>query len=496
MGEAEAVSETLSEPNLHIGLLAIRNEFLNISELKHCLDVRKKHFQKNQQVLDLGDVLVQQRYLTPQDLEYLLMIAANEAGAPAVALGDIEAEFDRHVAELKPGADFGEFVIEEEIGRGGMGIVFRARSRDKDEPCALKILIGGKDATVRDIERFKKEATVMAPLIHPGIVKILEVGRHKGLDFIAMEFVDGVSLKELVGDKALGDDTALLVIRSASEAVAFMHSHGIIHRDIKPENIMVRPDGSAALMDFGLAGWDKIEILAGRGSIGTPMYQPPEQAEVGGPFGKISEASDVYGLGATLYFLLTARHPFLGKTVQEVRAKIKAAAPDPITASSPKVHAAAEALCLRCLKKRQNERFGTPKELIEHIDKVLGILLPNADAQKQGRTRLLRRIQAAVRVKSDAGPTPGKRPEGAAPAGPKARRSDAGKVKRPAASTDRGKPLPGGPARRPRRPGQPSDGGPILRPPAGPGGLSTGAIVAIATAGVCVVIVGLLLLSR
>ncbi len=400
------VSDAVSDADMHLGLLAIRNEFVNISELKHCIEARKKLQQKGQPTGDLGDMLVQQRYLTPQDLEYLHMIRSGEAAtAGSITLAQIEAEFAGHIQEIKPGADFGTYRIEEEIGRGGMGIVFKASALEGSgagEPIALKILIGGKDASVRDIERFKKEATVMAPLIHPGIVKIIEVARHKGLDFIAMEYIDGMSLKDLVGDKPLADDIALLVTRSAGEAVSFMHSHGIIHRDIKPENIMVRPDGSAVLMDFGLAGWDKIEVLAGRGSIGTPMYQPPEQADVGGPFGKISEASDVYGLGATLYFLLTARHPFLGKTVQEVRTKIKQAAPDPLTQTNSKVHAATEGLCLRCLKKRQTERFGTPRELVEAIDKVLGVILER-DSDVQARQRLVRRIAAATRKRSDTG---------------------------------------------------------------------------------------------
>lgn len=395
--------QTLEEPDLFLGLLAIRNEFVNLSELKHCVDVRQKIFDKSKQALELGEVLVQQRYLTPQDLEYLHMLRSAEKNSQTVAMQEIESEFESHVSELKTGSNFGSYRMEEEIGRGGMGIVFRAADLENDEEdVALKILIGGKDATVRDIERFKKEATVMAPLIHRGIVKILEVGRHKGLDFIAMEFVQGVSLKELVGEKALSADLALSVIQSAAEAVAFMHSHGIIHRDIKPENIMVRPDGSSVLMDFGLAGWDKIEILAGRGSIGTPMYQPPEQADVGGPFGKISPASDVYGLGATLYYLLTARHPFLGRTVKEVRDKIKTKPPDPIRQINPKVHPAAEALCLRCLKKRQSERFKNPKELSSNIKKVLTLLAADGGGEK-AKVRLMRRVSAGIRRRSESG---------------------------------------------------------------------------------------------
>ena len=226
-----------------------------------------------------------------------------------------------------------------------------------------------------------------------------------GMDFIALEFVQGVSLKQLVGDKPLNGDEALFVTKSAAEAVGFMHSHGIIHRDIKPENIMVRPTGEAVLMDFGLAGWEKIEILAGRGSIGTPMYQPPEQADVGGPFGKISEASDVYGLGATLYFLITARHPFLGRSVKEVREKIKKIPPDSPRKINPKIHAMVDALCLRCLRKRQNERFQTPKDLADHVEKVLPLV--SKDEKIDVETRVQRRVSAAARksAKSDTGRT-------------------------------------------------------------------------------------------
>lgn len=422
--------QTLAEPDLYLGLLAIRNEFVNLSELKHCVDVREKLFKKTNQALDLGEVLVQQRYLTPQDLEYLHMLREAEPGEGQVAMKAIEDEFDAHVAELKPGAPFGDYRMEAELGRGGMGIVFRAVHSETHEPCALKILIGGKNATVRDIERFKKEATVMAPLIHQGIVKIFEVGRHKGLDFIAMEYVEGVSMKELVGEEALGDDIALTAIRSAADAVGFMHSHGIIHRDIKPENIMVRPDGRAVLMDFGLAGWDKIEILAGRGSIGTPMYQPPEQADVNGPFGKISPASDVYGLGATLYYLLTARHPFLGRSVKEVRDKIKTQPPDPIRQLNPKIHAAVEALCLRCLRKRQNERFQTPKELNSHIKKVLKLLEGESERKKDNpKVKLTRRVAAMQRKRGDGASDQGKKRPGSG------RKSGQGSVRAPTRKT-------------------------------------------------------------
>jgi serine/threonine protein kinase len=397
-----AVATTQSDKplDLRVGQLAIRQEFINLSELKHCVAVREKLLKKGRRIDNFGEVLVQERYLTPENLEYLLMIAGAEAKTGPVTLEQIESEFRAQVKEIRTGAMFGIYKILGELGRGGMGVVLHALDTDRDEECALKILIGGDNATVRDIERFKKEATVMMPLIHPGIVKILNLGRVKGLDYIALEYVDGQSLKEVAKENPdIAPDECLEIIRSAAEAVAFIHGEGIIHRDIKPENIMVRKsDGSAVLMDFGLAGWDKIEILAGRGSIGTPMYQPPEQAEVGGPFGKISPASDVYGLGATLYYLLTNHHPFTGRSVKEVREKIKRIPPTPPSAHRPGIPELVEALVLRSMKKRQSERFSTPKDLVEHIDKILKLI------QSSGRRKRVRGSKGASKKNTGKNP--------------------------------------------------------------------------------------------
>lgn len=387
----ESVTEATSDIDLRVGQLAIRHEFLNLSELKHCMKVWEKLLKKGRRVDDFGEILVQERYLTPENLEYIHMIATAEPVENKVTLSDIEAEFKNQVAEIKKGAKFGPYLIEDELGRGGMGVVLKAVDTDNNVEIALKILIGQDKATVRDIERFKKEATVMMPLIHGGIVKILGVGRIKGLDYIAMEYIRGKSLKEIVKELQenkkkpyINQIRALEIIRSAAEAVAFIHGHGIIHRDIKPENIMVRDsNGEAVLMDFGLAGWDKIEILAGRGSIGTPMYQPPEQAEVGGPFGKISEASDVYGLGATLYYLITNSHPFTGRSVKEVREKIKKEPPITPSARRKDLSEAAESLILRCMKKPQKDRFKTPKDFIDAIDKVINFLDPEYKKRKK-----------------------------------------------------------------------------------------------------------------
>lgn len=397
-----ASADSNSDFDLRLGQLAIQKEFLNLSELKHCVAVREKLLKKGHRVDDFGEVLVKERYLTPENLEYLLMLANAEQQNGPVTLAVIEQDYRAQVAEIKEGARFGHFTIGKELGRGGMGVVLQAFDEQRKEDVALKILIGGDKATVRDIERFKKEATVMMPLIHRGIVRIHDVGRINGLDFISMEFVRGQSLKELVKDQnLLSPVECLRIIRSACEAVAFIHSQGIIHRDIKPENIMVRTeDGSAVLMDFGLAGWDKIEILAGRGSIGTPMYQPPEQAEVGGEFGDITEASDVYGLGATLYYLITGHHPFSGRSVKEVREKIKFQMPLKPASKRAEIPEVVESIIMRCMRKKQSERFANPKDLSEAIDKVLKVLgapaAPAPDPRRGQSPGRLRRNSKAV----------------------------------------------------------------------------------------------------
>ncbi len=371
-GRTEGITfdvEKLTEEDLILGMLCVQHEFINLSELIFCFALQAKAEAKGEGRPTVGEVLLHQRYLTSQDVEYLGMVGKPDT---VPTFKDIEAEFLKNVARIAPGAELGTYKIVEEIGRGGMGVVFRAKDLETKEDVALKVLIGGEKSSVRDIERFKKEATVMQPLVHDNIVNITDVGREKGLDYIAMNFVRGKSLKTLVADDGpMSSAAALEVTRQAAEAVGFIHGHGIIHRDIKPDNIMLDDDGRAFLMDFGLAGWEKIEIIQGRGAIGTPMYQPPEQTDVGGPFGKISHASDVYGLGATLYYLLTAKHPFTGKTVAAIRERIRTEPPPRPRETVPQISAEAERICMKCLEKKQDDRYARPKDLAAAIERYL-----------------------------------------------------------------------------------------------------------------------------
>ncbi len=364
--------------DLRLGYLAIATEYINLAELKWCLQVQAE----NNPPPPLGKVLVREGYLAQRDLEYLHMVFASrqeksDPPDPLLMAQDLSIErIERAVVArlgraLRSGT-FGRFQVLGQIGRGGMGVVLRAREGDDDDPVALKLLVGSGGATVKDIERFKKEAAIMAQIRHPNIVQIHDVGREKGLDYIAMEYIDGVSLAEMLDERLPDVDEVLSIAKDMSGALQFIHQRGIYHRDLKPANIMLEESGRAVLMDFGLAVFDKFEVKGPKtGSVGTPQYQPPEQAEVGGRFGKITPASDVYGLGATCYHLLTGAPPFEGTDRAEIRRLVLTLEPPPIHELAPRVPHEVEAVIAKAMAKRSEDRFATPGEMGKELDRVI-----------------------------------------------------------------------------------------------------------------------------
>lgn len=382
-----------SVDDLRLGYLAIQAEYINLAELKWCLQVQAE----TQPPPPLGKVLVREGYLDTRGLEYLLMVyaARMKEHAAREALGDDEAgaappdpllfapagelsieRIERAVVArlgraLKSGV-FGRFRILGQVGRGGMGVVLKAQDDRDPEPVAVKLLIGSGGATVKDIERFKKEAAIMAQIRHDNIVQIYDVGREKGLDFIVMEFIDGISLAEMLDEKLPSIEETVSTGVDMCGALQFIHSRGIFHRDLKPANIMLETSGRAVLMDFGLAVFDKFEVKGPRtGSVGTPQYQPPEQAEVGGRFGKIGPWSDVYGLGATLYHLLTGSPPFEGTDRAQIRRQVLQSHPLPVRDMNPKVPPRVAAIVEKAMAKNSADRYATPAEMGRELAKVL-----------------------------------------------------------------------------------------------------------------------------
>jgi hypothetical protein len=266
---------------------------------------------------------------------------------------------------------FGDYEIESELARGGMGVVFRARQISLNRPVALKMILAGQLANDTDVKRFYTEAEAAANLDHPGIVPIYEVGQHEGQHYFSMGFVEGQSLAQRLAGGPLPPREAAALMVKVAEAIEFAHQHGVIHRDLKPDNILLDRSGSPRVTDFGLAKRLQSDSgLTGSGQImGTPSYMPPEQA--GGSRGDVGPAADVYALGATLYELLTGRPPFRADTPLDTLIQVIENQPVPPRSLNAKVPRDLETLCLKCLEKIPSNRFRSAQELAEELERFL-----------------------------------------------------------------------------------------------------------------------------
>ena len=209
--------------------------------------------------------------------------------------------------------DFGDYELLEQIGRGGQGVVFRARQKSLNRTVALKIIGLGQWATKAHLKCFRLEAEAAARLEHPGIVPIHEVGERDGSCYFSMKFVEGGQLDEVARREPMPIRPAVELIAKVARTVHYAHEHGILHRDIKPGNILLDAKGEPHLTDFGLARLVESEssVTHTLAVLGTPSYMAPEQAV--GNNAQVTGATDVYGLGAVLYQLLTGQPPFAGE---------------------------------------------------------------------------------------------------------------------------------------------------------------------------------------
>ena len=232
-------------------------------------------------------------------------------------------EFDYRMIKRNPHrsktfADFGDYELLEVIGRGGQGVVYRARQKSLNRTVALKVIGLGHWATDAHLKRFRREAEAAASLDHPGIVPIYEVGERDGSCYFSMKLVEGGQLDEVAKREPMPiRQAAAELIAKVARTVHYAHEHNILHRDIKPGNILLDGEGEPHLTDFGLARLVETESTVTRTMevLGTPSYMAPEQAV--GNNAAVSRATDVYGLGAVLYQLLTGQPPFAGGTTYE-----------------------------------------------------------------------------------------------------------------------------------------------------------------------------------
>src|SRR5437773_136899 len=213
--------------------------------------------------------------------------------------------------------ELGDYELVEEVGRGGQGVVFRARQKSLNRTVALKVISLGQWASKAHLKRFRREAEAAASLDHPSIVPIYEVGERDGSCYFSMKFVEGGQLDEVVRRTPMAIRRAVELIAKVARTVHYAHEHGILHRDIKPGNILLDAKGEPHLTDFGLARLVESEssVTHTLDILGTPSYMAPEQAV--GNNTAVSHATDVYGIGAVLYQLLTGHPPFVGGATYE-----------------------------------------------------------------------------------------------------------------------------------------------------------------------------------
>ena len=297
---------------------------------------------------------------------------------------EVQQELDRRLEKLRrinriisaspalvgtPLQEMPGYKIEDVLGHGGMGAVYRARDVRLGRTVALKLLLAGAHCSDKLLERFRTEARAVARLEHPGIVRIFEMGEANGVPFLALEYVAGGSLKERTAGRPIPPRTAAAWVEQMAAAIDHAHQQGIVHRDLKPSNVLMGQDDEPKITDFGLAkflGNDQSLTHPGE-APGTPSYMAPEQVAGQG----VGVTSDVYALGATLYEALCGRPPFVGATAGETLVQVRDGEPLAPSRLQPGVPVVLEAICLKCLEKSPRRRYQTAAALADDLRRYL-----------------------------------------------------------------------------------------------------------------------------
>jgi hypothetical protein len=265
---------------------------------------------------------------------------------------------------------FGDYELLAELGRGGMGVVFKANQVQLRRTVALKMILSGEMASPSDLQRFQTEAEATAALRHPHIVRVHEVGVMDGRPYFSMDFIDGVSLAQRLADGPVPGKTAAVYLVKVARAIQHAHDKKVLHRDLKPSNILLDAQDQPHVTDFGLAkrlDHNTLQTQAGA-ILGTPSYMSPEQAA---GTKELTPAVDVYGLGALLYELLTGRPPFRAETPMDTLLQVLENQPAPPRPLNPKVDEDLETICLKCLEKDPSHRYVSAEALAADLERYL-----------------------------------------------------------------------------------------------------------------------------
>jgi serine/threonine-protein kinase len=292
------------------------------------------------------------------------------ADAPAMAK-TIRMDMKAARKDVPPPPVVPGYEILGELGRGGMGVVYKASQTGLDRVVALKMVLTGGLASGAELTRFRTEARAVAQLHHPNIVQIYEVGERDGCPYFSLEYLDGGSLAAQIVEAPLPATRAAHVVRALAEAMECAHRAGIVHRDLKPGNVLLAGDGTPKITDFGLA--KRIEANSGQtrtgAVLGTPSYMAPEQAE--GKTHDIGPAADIYALGAVLYDLVTGRPPFKGESVLDTLEQVRRVEPVPPSRLQATLPRDLDTICLKCLQKEIHKRYATAGALAEDLRRFL-----------------------------------------------------------------------------------------------------------------------------
>jgi serine/threonine protein kinase/Tfp pilus assembly protein PilF len=336
-------------------------------------------------------------------------LAANARYCPACVLQtglDLLVEGDDTPAPddspvYPPLSEFGDYELFEELGRGGQGVVYRARQRSLNRTVALKIVGLGQWASTPQLKRFRQEAEAAARLEHPHIVPIYEIGEHDRSCYFSMKFVEGGQLDAALEKEPMAQRDIAELMAKVARTVQFAHEHGILHRDIKPGNILLDNNGQPHLTDFGLARLVEREstITNSRDVLGTPSYIAPEQAS--GHIKDVTAAVDVYALGAVLYHLLAGQPPFVGLTHYETVRMVLEAEPKNPRLLNQKIDRDLATICLKCLEKDPGKRYSSAEALAEDLERWLRnepIRARRSGAIARGRKWLQRNPAVALSI--------------------------------------------------------------------------------------------------
>ncbi len=318
----------------------------------------------------------------PADIPETVTIIAGSDGTARPPVGR-SAEFEvQHAptpladpsaiaAPTRRSLGFGKYELIAEVGRGGMGVVYRARQIDLDRIVAIKMILSSHLASADQVDRFYAEARAAARLRHPNIVGMYEVGEHRGQHFFAMEFVDGPSLAQKLKAGPLDPTAAARCVLIVARAIQYLHTQGLVHRDLKPSNILLDGDDRPCVTDFGLAKMLEADgqVTHTGAIVGTPNYMSPEQAA--GRAAAVGPLSDVYSLGAVLYESLTGRPPFSGEAPLETLVQVLEGEPARPRVLRPAIPAGLETICLKCLEKAPDRRYASAEALADDLERFL-----------------------------------------------------------------------------------------------------------------------------